>query len=216
MQKLRANLLVVLGCLLAAILIKAKLPVSSAVNEVPADETLALLPYHLGPYTGREAHGKDVNSYPGEVHRVYSQAQGTPIELLAYSTPLSAHGPANCLPYLGWSIIDRERRDLQVNPAIELQTVVAVPDNPWRRPLVCGYYWRRNNRATTNFLVAWLQQRWAAITQSMQDAELVSICTSVDDVRQAGPASERVYEFANDLEPYFQRSSAPGPLAANR
>jgi hypothetical protein len=216
MQKLRTNLLVVLGCLLAAILIRAKLPESSGANEVPADERLALLPYHLGPYTGREAHGEDGNGYPGEVHRIYSLGPGHPIELLAYSTSVGAHGPENCLPYLGWSLVSREQRNLEANPAIKLQTVLAVSDKPSEHPLVCGYYWRRSNRASVNFLAVWLQQRWAIITQSMQDAELVSICTNVDDVRQAGPAMERVHEFANDLEPYFRRSSAPGPLAANR
>jgi hypothetical protein len=54
-----------------------------------------------------------------------------------------------------------------------------------------------NVLAADNFLIAWLQQRWATVTQSLQNAELVSICTAADDVRQAGPAAERVYEFAN-------------------
>ena len=212
MQDFRRNLVVVLSCLLAAAVIEAKLPIKSGARELPAEETLASLPYQFGPFSGREA---DTKADPREIHRFYSEAQGKPIELLAYSTSVGAHGPGNCLPYLGWSIIDREHRDLQVNSTIDLQTVVAVSDKPSERPLVCGYYWRRNNRATADFFVAWLQQRWATFTQSLQDAELVSICTNVDDVRQASPAMNRVYEFANDLEPYFQQRPAPEALAAS-
>lgn len=197
-------------------LIEAKLPGRPGRTPGSAEETLAALPYNVGGYSGREAHGADVRGYLGEVHRIYERAHSNSIEVLAFSTPVNVHGPENCLPYMGWSLIDRERRALHVNPAIELQTVVAASDNPSERPRVCGYYWRRNHRASANLFITWLQQRWATITQSLQDAELVSICTTVDDVRQAGPASERVYEFANDLEPYFHRSSAPGPSAANR
>lgn len=58
-----------------------------------------------------------------------------------------------------------------------------------------------------NFLADWLQQRWTTVTRSAEDAELVSVCTSMEDIRSAGPASERVYEFANDLEPYFRSTS---------
>jgi Protein of unknown function (DUF3485) len=209
MQNVRGNLLVVLACLLVAIVIEARLPTRSGGNAVAADETLDSLPYQLGPFTGRDAHSRDVEGYPGEIHRDYSQAQGSSIEVLAFSTPVNTHGPEDCLPYLGWSIIDRDHRKLQANPAIALETVIAVPDNPSARPLACGFYWRRNKRGTANLLIGWLQQRWATITQSLQEAQFVSICTTLDDLRQARPAAEQVYQFANLLEPYFQRSSAP-------
>ncbi len=208
MQKFRTNLLVILSCFLVAILIKAKLPANSGQPAAPTNETLASLPYQVGPYSGTEAHGEDIKGYVGEVHRIYRQSQKNPIELLAFSTPVNVHGPENCLPYLGWSLIGRERRKLHANPAIELQTVIAVSDNSSEHPIACGFYWRRHNRATANLFIDWLQQRWATITQSMQDAELVSICTQMDDLHQAGSANERIYEFANDIEPYFYRSSA--------
>jgi EpsI family protein len=209
MQKLCGNLLnlfIVVICLSLAMLIQAKLSGGSGQPSASAEETLEGLPYKVGGYTGREAHAADIKGYPGELHRIYEPAQGNSIELLAFSTPVNVHGPENCLPYMGWSLIDRERRNLQVNPAIELQTVVAASDDPAEHPLVCGYYWRRNRRAKSNLFVIWLQQRWATLTRSLQDAELVSICTNVGDVRQAGPAIERVQEFANDLEPYFHRA----------
>ena len=207
MHNFRGNLLIIVGCLLAAIVVEAKLPAASGQSPAAADESLSSLPYRLGPFTGREAHGAGTKGYPGELHRIYRQAQGTPIELLAYPTPLSQHGPENCLPYLGWSIIERNRQMLRANPEVELQTIVVVSDNSPQHPLVCGFYWRRNNRATSNLLNTWLQQRWAAITQSPQDAELVNLCTSINDLQQAGAATQQVYEFANDLEPFFQRSS---------
>jgi hypothetical protein len=208
MQNFRGNLLIVLGCLLVAIVIKAKLPIRSGENAAAADETLESLPYQLGPFTAKETHSNEGKGYPGEIHRVYSQAQGSSIEVLAFPTPVNTHAPEDCLLYRGWSIIDRNRRKLQANPAIALETVIAVPNNASERPLACSFYWRRNKRATGNFLITWLQQRWATITQSLQDAELVRVCTTLDDLRQAGPAVERVYQFTNNLEPYFHRSSA--------
>ena len=205
MQKSNANLVIILSCLAVAMVVEAKLPASYTERAAPDREALISLPYHLGPFTGREAHGRDVKGYPGEIHRLYRQAGANAIELIAAPTA-DHHAPENCLPYMGWSIIERGHRTLEANPAIELQTIVAVSDNPSDHPLACGFYWRRNNRAMDNLLTNWLQ-RWATVTQSVQDAELVSICTATDDVRQAGPASERVYEFANDLEPYFHRGS---------
>jgi len=206
MHNFRGNLLIVVGCLLAAIVVAAELPATSG-QYTSADESLASLPYRLGPFTGREAHGAATKGYPGELHRIYSQARGTPIELLAYPAPPSQHGPENCLPYLGWSIIERKRQTLQANPQIELQTIVAVSENSPQHPLVCGFYWRRNDRATANLLNTWLQQRWATITQSLQDAQVVSVCTSINDLQQAAAASKQVYQFTNDLEPFFQPNS---------
>ena len=205
MQNGRANLVIVLSCLAAAMVVEAKLP--TRYVERPARGRDVSLPYHVGPFTGREAHGPDVKGYPGEIHRVYRQEGANAIELIAAPTA-DNHAPENCLPYMGWSIIERGHRTLQANRAIELQTIVAVSDNPSERPLACAFYWRRNNHAADNFLVDWLQQRWATVTQSLQNAELVSVCTGMDDIRHAGPASERVYEFVNDLEPYFHRRSA--------
>lgn len=214
MQNGRANLVVVLTCLAVAMVVEAKFPTSYAERAAPGHDALTSLPYQLGPFSGREAHGRDIRGYPGEIHRLYRQAGANAIELIAAPTA-DNHAPENCLPYMGWSIIERGHRTLQANPAIELQTIVAVSDNPSENPLACGYYWRRNHWTASNFLIAWLQQRWATVTQSLQDAELVSICTNVGDVRQADPAIERVYKFANDLEPYFHGPSASGPLAAN-
>ena len=207
MHNFRGNLLIVVGCLLAAIVVEAKLPAGSGRVPAAADESLASLPYHFGPFSGREAHGPATKGYPSELHRIYSQAQGTPIELLAYPAPLSQHGPENCLPYLGWSIIERKGQMLQANPEVELQTLVAVSDNSSQHLLVCGFYWRRNDRATANLLTNWLQQRWATITQPLQDAQVVSVCTSINDLQQAAAASKQVYQFTNDLEPFFQPSS---------
>lgn len=207
MRNFRGNLLMIAGCLLAAIVVEANLPASSGHPPAAGDQTLASLPYHLGTFTGREAHGAGIKGYPGELHRIYRQAHGAAIELLAYPAPLSQHGPENCLPYLGWTLIERKRQMLQANPKVELQTIVAVSDNPPRHFLVCGFYWRRRNRATASLLTVWLQQRWATLTQSLQDAELVNVCASINDLQQAGAAAEQVYRFANDLEPFFQRRS---------
>ncbi len=204
----RANLLVVLTCLGAAMLVEANLPTSYAERAAPGHDAFVSLPYQLGPFHGREAHGRDIRGYPGEIHRLYRQSGANVIELIAAPTA-DNHAPENCLPYMGWSVIERGHRTLQANPAIELQTIVAVSDNPSDHPLACGYYWRRNHRATSNFVIAWLQQRWATVTQSLEDAELVSVCTSMDDVRQAGTASEQIYKFATDLEPYFHHTSPP-------
>ncbi|HTM89914.1 MAG TPA: exosortase-associated EpsI family protein [Terriglobales bacterium] len=206
MQKSNTNLVIVLSCLAVAMLVEAKLPTSYAKRVAPDREALLSLPYHLGPFTGREAHGRDVKGYPGEIHRLYRQAGANAIELIAAPTA-NNHAPENCLPYMGWSIIERRYRTLEANPGIELQAIVAVSDNPTDHPLACGFYWRRNNRTADNYLSDWLRQRWATVTQSPENAELISICTAADDVHQAGPASERVYKFANDLEPYFHRSS---------
>ncbi|HKU22630.1 MAG TPA: exosortase-associated EpsI family protein [Terriglobales bacterium] len=215
MRNFRGNMLMLVGCLLAGIVVQAILPARVGQFRAPADERLASLPYHFGRFAGREAHGAGIKGYPGELHRIYHQADGSSIELLAYPAPLSEHGPQNCLPYLGWSIIERKRQVLQANPRIELQTVVAVSDNPARHPLVCGFYWRKRNRATANLLTIWLQQRWATITQSLQDAELVNVCASISGLQKAGAAAQQVYEFANDLEPFFQPSPPrpPEPLS---
>ncbi|HSB74108.1 MAG TPA: exosortase-associated EpsI family protein [Terriglobales bacterium] len=203
MQDFRRNLVVILACLMVAIAIEAGLPAVPPSHLLPADASLASLPYEIGPFIGREAHGPEVGGFPGELHRIY-QAQGNPVELLAFPAAVNEHGPENCLPYLGWSIIARQRRTLQANPAIELQTVIAISSNPAQRPLACGYYWRRNNAAAGSLLASWLQQRWATVTQSLQGAELVTVCTPASDIRRPQPALQRVYEFANSLEPYFQ------------
>lgn len=208
MQNRHANLVAILSCLAVAVALEAKLPTSYAEPAAPGHDTLISLPYHLGWFSGREAHGRDIRGYPGEIHRLYRQAGANAIELIAAPTA-DNHASENCLPYMGWSIIERGRHTLEANPAIELQTIIAVSDNPSQRPLACAFYWRRNNRAMDNFLTDWLQLRWATVTRSSEDAELVSVCTRMEDIRNAGPASERVYGFANDLEPYFHHSSPP-------
>lgn len=196
----------IVSCLAVAVAIEANLPAGYDQHAAPGHDSLTSLPYHLGGFDGREAHSKDIKGYPGEIHRLYRQAGANTIELIAAPTA-NNHAPENCLPYMGWSIIESGHRALQANPAIELQTMVAVSDNPSEPPLACAFYLRRNNRATENPLAQWLQQRWATVTESSQTAELVSLCTRMDDVRQAAPAVERVYAFANDLEPYFRETS---------
>jgi hypothetical protein len=207
MQNHRANFLIIAGCLAVAAAIEANLPAGLEQPAARVRDARISLPYHLGPYSGREAHGQDIRGYPGEIHRLYRQAGANAIELIAAPTA-NHHAPENCLPYMGWSIIQRGHRTLQSNPAIELQTVVAVSDNASEQPRACAYYWRRDNRATDNLLAQWLQQRRAAVTQSFENAELVSACTSMEDVRQAASALERVYNFANDFEPYFEDPTA--------
>lgn len=206
MQNRHANLVAILSCLAVGVVLEAKLPTSYAGRAAPGHDTLISLPYHLGPFSGREAHGRDIRGYPGEIHRLYRQAGANAIELIAAPTA-DHHAPENCLPYMGWSIIERGHRTLKANAAIELHTIIAISDNPSQRPLACAFYWRRNNRAMDNFLTDWLQQRWATVRRSAEDAELVSVCTNMEDIRDAGPASERVYEFANDLERYFRPTS---------
>lgn len=207
MRSFHANLVVIVAGLLLAIALQTSLPRAAAGDSAPAPASLAALPYQLGPFCGREAHGPEVKGFPGELHRIY-QMQNSPIEVLAFPAPLSEHSPEDCLPYLGWSIIARRRQALQANPAIELQIVVAVSANPSDSPRACGFYWRRKNAATANLLVSWLQQRWATVTQSLQNAELVTVCTPVEDIRHPQPAIERVYRFTNALEPYFHASPA--------
>ena len=207
MQNDRRNIAIVLSCLFCAVLIEAKLPTSS--KPIPAaDGPFLSLPYQIGPYTGREAHPPELKGYPGEIHRIYRQGQASPVELLVFPTAIN-HPPEHCFPYLGWTIIDRGRRHLQANPAVELQTLVAVPDDSAsEHPLACGFYWRRNNTAGANILREWLQQRWSTITEAAQGGAVVSICTTLNDVRQAEPGKQRVYEFATELEPFFRATSA--------
>ena len=199
MQSFNGNLVAVLSCLFIVIAVKAKLPIRPEPR-ISAQERLALLPYQIGPYTGRETAAKPDAS---EIDRFYSNGRSYPIEVAVSSGPFGTHSPEICLPYHGWSLVDHGRRKLESNPEIELQTVVAVSRDTSQHPLACGFYWRGKNAGTENFLADYIQQRWSTITQSMQNSELVTICTSMDDIRQAGAATGRVYQFANDLGPHF-------------
>lgn len=210
MRKLYGNLLVVLFFLLIGILLQARLPVTPA-EPSPAAESLASLPYHLGSFAGREAHSPEIVGYRGETHRIYRQPQGVPIELLAFPAPLNVHDPETCLPYLGWTIVSRASGKLAANPVVELETVIAVPPDPSQPPLACGYYWRRNQAASANLAHRWLDVRWASVTRSLDAAELVSLCTTVDDIRHPQPALLRLNALANLLEPYFRPGLSPAP-----
>src|SRR5579872_4412702 len=109
MQKGRANLVAILSCLAVAMMVEARLPTSCAERAAPGHDAPISVPYQLGPFTGREAHGRDVKGYPGEIHRLYRQAGANAIELIAAPTA-DNHAPENCLPYMGWSIIERGHR----------------------------------------------------------------------------------------------------------
>jgi EpsI family protein len=191
-----------------AVLVAMRLYSVVAVTDRPAPRAqLALLPLHLGSWTGRDASpfADDVVNVLGVddyVNRVYVAPAAAPVGLYVgyYATQRQGdtiHSPQNCLPGAGWQPVTSSRIELRAGAAggtVQVNRVVI--QKALDRQVVLYWYAGRGRTIASDYANKWWLTLDAARLHRTDGGLVRIIAPIVDD---SSPSASDAAAFATLL-----------------